>query len=209
MFDSGEKPFFLFLNYYDPHTPYRPPEPWGDPNIPPELCDIHSGHYDDVLKGVRELTEEEHRVLLSQYDGEIRFTDSQIEWLFFEMKQLGVYDSTLIVVTSDHGESFGEHRLLGHGRALYEDLVRVPLIIKYPQNDRKVGVAEDRVSILSLMPTLLEYIGRPVPGTISCGTLSHKKQVLVAEIFRDVGWIMGMVSVLTRMRKSSTMETTS
>ncbi len=188
--EFSEKPFFLFLNYYDAHSPYTPPEPWGDPTIPLELCSSNSGRYDDVLKANRDLTGEEHRLLLLQYDGEIGFVDSQIKRLFSEMKRLGVYDSTLIVVTSDHGESFGEHRLLGHGRALYEELIRVPLIIKYPLKDKKIGVVKERVSLLSLMPTLLEYIGHPVPKTVASGTLHDKEQVLIAEIFRDVGWIV-------------------
>jgi arylsulfatase A-like enzyme len=186
---EGE-PFFLFLNYFDAHTPYIPPEPWGMPDAPEELISIHGGRYDDVFKGERELTEEESKVLLSQYAGEIGFMDKQIERLFFEMKRLAVYDSTVIVATSDHGESFGEHRLLGHGRALYEELIRVPLIIKYPLEDVKTGVVERRVSIVSLMPTLLEYIGLRIPDTVASGTLDEEEQILVAESTRDIAWIV-------------------
>lgn len=184
------EPFFLFLNYYDAHNPYMPPEPWGDPDAPKELLAIHNGHYDEVFKGNRGLTDRERSVLVSQYSGEIRFMDKQIERLFFEMNLLGLYDSTLIVVTSDHGESFGEHRLLGHGRALYEELIRVPLILKYPQEDGRKAVIERRVSTVSIMPTLLEYIGHPIPDTVSSETLDKENQILVAESTRDVAWVL-------------------
>ena len=187
---SEGEPFFLFLNYFDAHNPYIPPEPWGDPDVPEELVAIHDGHYEGVFKGDRELTEEESRVLTSQYSGEISFMDKQIERLFFELKFLGVYETTMIVVTSDHGESFGEHRLLGHGRALYEELIRVPLIIKYPLDDSKTGIIERRVSTVSLMPTLLEYIGHEVPDTVASGTLDEEDQILVAESTRDIAWIV-------------------
>jgi len=186
---SSGRPFFLFLNYYDPHTPYNPPAPWGEENVPDDLIYIYSGHYDDVLRGARDLTDDERSVLLKQYDGEIRFMDNQIERLFFEMRRLGLYDSTWIIVTADHGESFGEHRLLEHGRALYEDLIRVPLIMKYPKDNAKKGVIKRRVSILSIMPTILEYIRQPVPTTVETGTLHDKNQVLVSEAFRDITWV--------------------
>ncbi len=186
---SENAPFFLFLNYYDPHNPYRAPEPWGDPEVPPEVCDIHSGRYDEVLNGTRELTEQERAILTAQYDNEIKFMDFQIGRLLFEMKQLELYDSTLIIVTSDHGESFGEHRLLGHGRALYEELVRVPLIVKYPMGDQEPGVVSKRVSIASIMPTILERVGQRVPANSTYGTLDRGNQMLVAECYRDNFWI--------------------
>ncbi|UCD58683.1 MAG: sulfatase [Candidatus Hydrogenedentota bacterium] len=183
------KPFFLFLNYFDPHNPYQAPAPWGNSKVPEELFNLRSPRYDDVFSGNRDLTDEERRILLSQYSDEVRFMDNQIGRLFDEMKRLGVYDSTLIVATSDHGESFGEHRLLEHGRALYEELIRVPLIIKYPSRDEKRSVVERRVSILSIMPTLLHYIGHPIPKTVECGTLDEGDQLLIAEIYRDIVWI--------------------
>lgn len=200
---DDSSPFFLFLNYYDPHNPYQPPDPWGNPEVPEELYDIHSGRYDDVISGKHGLKGEEKDVLLSQYDNEIRFMDRQIGRLFYSMKQLGLYDDTLVVITSDHGESFGEHRLLGHGRALYEELVRVPLIIKYPLKDSRRGIVERRVSIISIMPTLLRYIGHPVPKTVECGTLDDQNQILVTEIYRDRFWIKAYGERFDRDQKAT------
>lgn len=182
-------PLFLFLNYYDPHNPYNAPAPWGNPEVTEDMYDIHNKRYDGVFRGRRDLTEDERKTLLSEYDAEIRFMDHNIGLLFDSMKQLGLYDSSLIIVTSDHGESFGEHRLLGHGHALYEELIRVPLIIKYPLRDRKQAVIKRPVSIMSIMPTILKYIGRPIPETVACGTLADREQALLAEIYRDSYWI--------------------
>ena len=185
-----QAPFFLFLNYFDAHSPYNAPEPWGKPDVPKEKCKISSGYYDDVFKGIRDLTDDEYQFLTNQYDDEIRYMDWNIRRLFYEMKQLGLYDSTMIIVTSDHGETFGEHRRMGHGRALYDELLRVPLIIKYPLKDAKVGVVKDRVSIASIMATVLEYLGLPVPKSVSYKSLSHANQPMAAEIFRDITWIV-------------------
>ncbi len=184
------KPFFLFLNYFDPHSPYNAPEPWGMPDAPAEMCKISSGYYDDIFKGIRDLTNEERQFLIGQYDDEIRYMDWHIHRLFFEMQQLGLYDNIMIIITSDHGEAFGEHRLLGHGRALYDEVLRVPLIIRYPLKDKKVGVVKHRVSIASVMPTVLEYLGLPIPREVAYKPLSHENQPMVAEIFRDITWIV-------------------
>jgi arylsulfatase A-like enzyme len=181
-------PVFLFLNYFDAHSPYHAPEPWGNPEVPDELYDMYSPRYRDILEGTRELSPEERRILVAEYDGEIRYMDSQIGRLFHEMKQLGIYDSTLIVVTSDHGESFGEHGLLGHGRALYEELIRVPLIVKYPLEDDKRGVVQRKVSIMGIMPTILKRAGLPIPETVENGDLDDDNQILIAESYRDVFW---------------------
>jgi len=185
---QSAKPFFLFLNYFDPHNPYQAPEPWGDQDVTDDVYNIRNSRYDEVFRGNRDLTDDEREILLKQYEDEIRFMDSEIGSLFDEMRRLGMYDSTLIVVVSDHGESFGEHRLLEHGRALYEELIRVPLIVKYPSHDKRQGVVRRRVSTAGIMPTILNYIGHPVPGTVTVGALDETNHMLAAEVFRDIVW---------------------
>jgi arylsulfatase A-like enzyme len=101
--DGG--PFFLFLNYFDPHGPYDAPAPFGG-TFGPEPSD--------------------------RYDEEILYMDHHVGRLFEGMKRLGVYDDTLIVVTADHGELLGEHGKMGHGATLYEEEIRVPFLVKHP-----------------------------------------------------------------------------
>ena len=199
---ATDKPFFVFLNYFDPHSPYQPPEPWGNPDATQEQYDLYSGLYNDVNRGARDLTDDEREMLLSQYDREIRYMDNEIGRLLDDMKRLGLYDSTMIVVTSDHGESFGEHRLLEHGRALYEELIRVPLIVKYPAKDKRAGVVGRRVSILGIGPTILKYVGSPVPKTAHPASLDEKEHVLIAEIYRDISWMVAFGDRFDRDQKA-------
>jgi arylsulfatase A-like enzyme len=200
--EGGETPFFLFLNYFDPHSPYQPPAPWGNPEVAEEQYDLYSGKYSGVLSGARDLTDSEHNLLLAQYDREIRFMDNEIGRLFEEMKRQGLYDSTMIIVTSDHGETFGEHRLLEHGRALYEELVRVPLIVKYPSKGARKAVINRRVSILSIGPTILKHAGAPLPKTAHPVSLDDDDQVLIAEIYRDISWIVAFGDRFERDQKT-------
>ncbi len=188
-FAPADTPFFLFVNYYDAHSPYHAPPPFGSQTADEERYDVRSGYYEDIYRGTRELSKADREFLTKEYEGEIRFVDSQIGRLFQGMKELGLYEETLIVVTADHGESFGEHNLLEHGRALYEELVRVPLIIKFPSWDHRHGLIKGMVSTISIMPTILHYLDCPIPDTVQYGTLEEKKSLLAAEISRDASWI--------------------
>jgi arylsulfatase A-like enzyme len=99
---------------------------------------------------------------ISQYDGGIAYADAQIAHLIDWLKQWNLYDNTLIVVTSDHGESFGERNLVEHGNSVYQNLLHVPLIIKFPHSDRK-GVVDDPVSLTDIFPTILSTLGYGIP----------------------------------------------
>jgi arylsulfatase A-like enzyme len=129
-------PFFLFVNYMDAHAPYLPPKPFdrmyrsGDqrefsPNLPVEK-------FADLTSGSLNVSAAERDFMISQYDGAITFLDLQIGRLLDELGKRGLYENTMVVITSDHGESFGDHGLVGHGSSLYEDQIHVPLIVKWP-----------------------------------------------------------------------------
>ena len=111
----SSQPFFLWLHLYDPHSPYNPPEPFRS------------------------------RFATQLYEGEIAYADSQLGRLFAWLKQApnNLYDNTLIVFLSDHGESLGEHGEKEHGLFLYDSTVRVPLIVKPPS---RTGFAAQRVA---------------------------------------------------------------
>ena len=113
-------------------------------------------------EGKRKMNEAEREYLLSQYDGEIAYLDSQIGVFLRELSELGVYDNSLIILTSDHGESFYEHGLVEHQRVLYQELIHIPLIIK-PSADKKgkPGRINGAVSIIDLFHSILENVGIP------------------------------------------------
>ena len=150
--DREQRPFFLFVNYFDAHALYLPPPPYDrmfDPNGPrfdPELPDRL---FADQLAGHLHVTPDEQRFMIAQYDGAIRSIDTSIGALLDGLRARGLYDNTLIVITSDHGETFGERGLAGHGSSLYDDQIRVPLIVKRPLQ-RAAAVEQEPVSLVDL-----------------------------------------------------------
>jgi arylsulfatase A-like enzyme len=140
------QPSFLFLNYMEAHAPYRPPAPydrrflpgdvksplWPMPYRPPDLKALPDA--------------EEMRLRIALYDGAIAFQDAEIGRLLDGLKAAGLLDQMLVVITSDHGESFGEHGLIEHTWELYEDVLRIPLIIRLPGQTEGMRVAS-RISL--------------------------------------------------------------
>jgi arylsulfatase A-like enzyme len=143
----GEQPFLLFLNYFDAHEPYAPPPPYdrlfltGRPRAGVQDRWHKNRHYGRLDK-------DDVEYLVSQYDGEIAYLDSQLGRLLDWLERASLLDRTLVLVTSDHGEYFGEHGLYGHGKALYEEALRVPLLVKLPGQrsgtriERRLGLHE-------------------------------------------------------------------
>ena len=99
------------------------------------------------------------RRLEALYDGQIRFVDDEIGKLLERMKRLGLYDRSLIVLTADHGDGFLEHGFISHSTTPYDELARVPLIIKLPHGEHAGRVVQDQVRLVDLVPTLLEAVG--------------------------------------------------
>ena len=154
--DSDRRPFFVFLNYLDVHDPYRPPEPYlhrytkmKDPGS------RASEHWD----WFQHLTPKQRQGAVDAYDGAISYVDDQIQDLMAQLQRRGLDRNTLVVITSDHGESFGEHGLMTHGNALYRELIHVPLIFWEPGGIPAGKKIDIPVSLTSLPATLLEETG--------------------------------------------------
>jgi arylsulfatase A-like enzyme len=163
---KNDGPFFLFLNYMDAHYPY-----YGVPGykhyFPGENPNFDGSSYlglrDHVISGKKSLTPAERSNLNARYDEGIAYIDSEIGKLLARFRELGIYDDSLIIITSDHGETFGERGLLSHGVGhVSQALVHVPLLIKFPgqHESRQVG---DPVSQVDLMPTVLQVTGSKQP----------------------------------------------
>jgi arylsulfatase A-like enzyme len=162
-----QAPLFLFLNYMDAHGPYVPPAPY-DRMFPGRLSDFSERRYErmqrEVMQLKRPITPREREHLISQYDGGIAYLDSRLGRLFARLKERGLYDDAMIVVTSDHGEEFGDRNSLDHGISVYHDEVNVPLIIKYPRQSEGRAV-DEMVSQIDVAPTLLEAAKVPKPAS--------------------------------------------
>ena len=124
---GNDKPFFVFINYFDVHDPYLPPQPYRSKfSSIPNPGGLVNGFVDRYHP---ELTPEQLQSEIDAYDGAISYTDDQIKALFNELDQRGILDNTIVIITSDHGESLGEHGLLQHSASLYLQEIHVPLIV--------------------------------------------------------------------------------
>jgi arylsulfatase A-like enzyme/Flp pilus assembly protein TadD len=132
---NASQPFFLWLHYYEPHQPFQPPVP-----------------YDELFAD-------------SPYDGEIAYADESLGVVLDRLKALRVYDRTLVVFTSDHGEGLGEHRELTHSYLVYDTTLHVPLIVRPPSGPQG-RVVGSRVRLVDVAPTVLELLDIPVPPDI-------------------------------------------
>src|SRR5690606_27537973 len=113
------------------------------------------GHFNDK----KDFTPEHALFLSDRYDDSIRFVDDQLKLLFDGLKEDGFLDNTIIIITSDHGESFLEHGRIGHQESLYKELLMVPLIISGP--GIKAQRIPDAVNLVDLFPTVLDLLGLP------------------------------------------------
>jgi len=166
--ETRKRPFFLFLNYMDAHAPFFPPTPY-DSRYPGKDPAFRSLQYwdieSDALRQIRPYTARDKQRDESQYDGGIAYLDASLGEFFAKLKEFGLYDDSIIIVTSDHGQSFGEKQLVGHGSSVYQEQVRVPLIIKYPGSSQ-AAVRNNLVSHVDLLPTVLDLLGEKVPPSL-------------------------------------------
>jgi len=155
--DHHDAPFFVFLHTYQVHGPYTPP---------PEFDLFKTYRVDGQERTIGPDTPEEIRERYA-YAGEVRYTDSEIGRLVDGLARLGEADRTVLVVTADHGESFRyRDGLLGHGWNVYEDVLRIPLIVRAPGLVPAGRRVRPPVSLVDIVPTVLELAGVPVPASV-------------------------------------------
>lgn len=152
-------PFFLYIHYLDPHMPYDPPTLWDGSPLPPELASLVPFTRDRIAAmGPANLPYELIAKASELYDGEVRENDRAIGEVLDGLEALGLTAGTLVVVTSDHGEEFLEHGRVGHGKALYEESIRVPLIFNAPCCI-PAGGSIGATGLEDLVPTALDLLG--------------------------------------------------
>ncbi len=155
------RPFFAFLNYYDAHVPYLPPEPYRSrfkaPNQRLESNLIRE--ISDTAPWSRAQVEG----LEAAYDGAISYLDAQIDSLLTTLDQRGLLDNTLVIIAADHGEEFNEHGVILHGNSLYRPSVEVPLILRFPGRVPAGVAAETPVSLREIPATVLDLLGIAEP----------------------------------------------
>jgi arylsulfatase A-like enzyme len=155
---SDEQPFFYFLNYIEPHLPYEPPESFQDEYLPAGVSpeDVNQDPWAYVAGDV-EMDERDFEVLQGLYEAELAYVDTQIERLYEALDEAGVLDETAIVLVGDHGENIGDHDLMDHQYCLYETLVNVPLVIRYPEAFPAGERVSGPVELRDLYPTIQDF----------------------------------------------------
>ncbi len=164
-------PFFLFAHYARPHAPYYPPDPDFRTDLPPKFgrYDIRKFSPAKIVQNKLPIpTEEERREIIKRYESGIKYVDFQIGKLLEGLKRLNLFNNTLIIITSDHGEAFGEHNYWSHAGNPYPETTKVPLIISFPGNSSRKRIRKP-VSLVSLPSTILKSIGidSSLPGGIN------------------------------------------
>ncbi len=160
-----DKPFFLFLHFYDVHTDFTPDPEWEEEFVTPYTGTKASYKTTELVK-VRgqkiQLDEPDIRYLEEMYDAEIRTFDTKLAPFFDYLDASGLADTTVVAITSDHGEEYFEHGSVLHGRTHYQELVRIPLILRGPGVPAG-SIIETPVHLVDVAPTLMRLAGVGVP----------------------------------------------
>jgi len=159
--------FFLFLNYFDPHGPYKTP------------CGFASGPLPDGKTPSGSISVPEARTL---YDAEISCMDRSVGNLLDGLRAAGLYDRTWIIVTADHGELLGEHHFFGHGQSLWQEELRIPLLLKYPRGEVPPAREDTAVQLNDVFAMILHRLGLPLPATVQAGVPPRIGHPIVAEV---------------------------
>jgi arylsulfatase A-like enzyme len=151
------RPFFAFLNYFDAHDPYVAPPEFAS-HVPQTEADRQTiRDWWNIDKP--SLTDQQVALGMYGYLDCIEFLDHHFGRLLDELESRGILENTIVIVTSDHGEHFGDHQLFGHGNSLYQPLVHVPLIISCPGRVPDARTVDQFVSLVDLPATVLDVVG--------------------------------------------------
>ncbi len=164
-----KRPFFMVVHFFDPHLAYNPPSEFMLPFIfgyqgkmtPP--FNPSDADLEKIRRGELSYDEADRKFIIGLYDGELSFTDYWIGMFFDYLKEQHLYDNSLIILTADHGEEFWDHHSFEHGHTLYQELLTVPLIVRFPGGENSGMVVKERVSLADVMPSIVSYLQIETP----------------------------------------------
>ena len=170
-----DKSFFLMMFMVDPHDPYGAPGQYENFFVKDKSVRlVRSPHWE---RG--KYTAAEIERMKATYDGAVRYVDDTLGKLFKKLKDMGLYDKSTIIVTSDHGEAFGEHGVFMHAHHLYDEIIRAPLIIKPAKIGKPGGYNHYLFDTTDLMPTILGHYkiksAKPLPGNDIMASMVNPK----------------------------------
>ncbi|RMH20770.1 MAG: hypothetical protein D6696_07475 [Acidobacteria bacterium] len=204
----GDDPFFLFLNYFDPHFPWRAPRRFDGPalaaarrsapagSVLARLLDGDGGAWFELAEGRLAPDAATRALLVAAYRAEVAFMDEQIGRLFAALERRGIFDRALIAVLADHGELLGEGGYFNHGCRLDPELVRIPMLLKRP-GQRRPQRLDHPASAIDVFPTFLSAAGLPAPAgdalVLDAGVLARSKRRAVYSEEHELPPLHGLI----------------
>jgi arylsulfatase A-like enzyme len=187
---TATRPFFAFVNFFDAHEVYLPPAPFagvfghGPPHDSPQLMqDVRRSFRRNWAKRPAEEIEGE----INMYDAAIAYLDAELNRLLVALEARGVLDNTIVIVTADHGEQFGEHGLFLHANSLYQPLLHVPLVIRFPPRVPMGRRVEARVTLRDLPATVMDLLAPPATQELPGQSLArHWTEAASSEALANV-----------------------
>ncbi|MFO8020040.1 MAG: sulfatase [Promethearchaeia archaeon] len=191
---------FSWIHFMDVHSPYNPPSEnvlkFRDQNFSPQEREIY---FEEICENFKKykITRDILKNLQVLYDAQINFVDDHLAKLLYFIEKK-YKDQSLIIITADHGESFYEHKTLGHQGSVYEELLHVPLFILEPGKDLKPKVIKDKVQLLDIAPTILNFFGISPPDDFQgrdLRTLMKEKdnktqeRLIISECYQKAGYM--------------------
>jgi len=165
---TAPEPFFLYAIFWDMHLPYYPSKQHASRWLPSgvtldqaQQVNRNQLHY---FAGQTPMSEADFAILRACYDGALATVDEEIGALVEMLRQRGILDHTVLIITSDHGENIGEHSLMSHAYSLHDTLIHVPLILRYPACFPPGQRVTQQVQLTDLFPTLLDVLHLDLPG---------------------------------------------
>lgn len=185
--------YFLWIHYFDPHNPYAPRLPWYKTYVAQarsfskwrgEVIANPKDYIDEIKKSLDAL-----ETLIDRYDSEINNCDYYLKKLF---KLLSPDENTLVIITADHGEAFLDHGQLVHGDTLFEEEIRIPLIIKFPDNSKIIKTINKPVSNLHIFPTIIDIAGveitQKMQGKSLMPLISGNSDKTPGHVYLELDW---------------------
>jgi len=174
--DRKSEPFFLYVHTMDVHSPYRPPAEYAemfDPDYTGSITGDIPYFPDSYGADWTKLPERDLEHVKALYDASIRFNDTEFGRLLDKLKELDLYDDTMVVFVADHGEALWDHPAdadiavgWGHGMTLYEEVLHIPLIVKFPGSKYGGVRVESPVSQIDLLPSIADVVGATAPDNL-------------------------------------------
>lgn len=167
-----KRPFFAWCSFVDPHHPFNPPEPYASMYDPCALPPPHRrpGENEELPAGychVKDAPPEEYLRIKAHYYGMISHIDAHVGRILAALRQTGQLDNTIIVYTSDHGEYLGDHGLVRKGPWLYDNLLRVPMLVRLPGGRLAGRIVDELTQHEDIAPTLLTLLGMELPPSLA------------------------------------------